>query len=144
MNSIDIQQNFALEDPILKKLCEEAQKDLTLGIQTILEKSLTDSAMCLKWWKILTSAQEKLKNLKNKRENTLKTKLSEFQPNPMVLRAVKEKQLSESLPEIVSMDNDIQHLIEVVGFLQGVYQIFQKFGFSIKNSLETLKLEKNI
>lgn len=135
---------FELDNNILKKLCEEAEKDLFLSPAVLTQKALTEASLQLKWLKILTSAQEKIKVLKREKQTLIAEGIKNLKGAESNLpRAFKEKAMLDN-PKIVEIEDLINEMIEIVGFLQGVYAIFAKFGFSIKNSTDLLKIEKSL
>ena len=132
-----------IENPMIARLCEEAERDLTLLPQNITQKSLADSAISLKWWKILQSAHEKLKKAKHLKDNGVESYWRKHMQIGGKPKAIVEREALNS-EDILKMTENIDQMLEVVGFLNGLYQIFAKHGYSIKNSLELLKLEKNL
>jgi len=122
------------------KLFETANSDFSLTPNNLVEKSLCEPGIALKWLRVLCSAQKKLKVLKDTKDKRLKERYIGF-VDPVLPRIAKEKQILES-DEFQNYEKQIQELSEIVQFLTGIYSIAAKLGFSIKNATELFKIEK--
>jgi RecA/RadA recombinase len=125
-----------------EQLFELADKDLRITPGTITEKSFIVSTLRLKWHKILFSAQDELRNRKKERAKLVDNEIKKSGKS-IVPRIQLEGLLSTS-PIIQEVDVSIEQLSNRVILLQGIMRIFDEYNYSIKNAIESLKLEKNL
>ncbi len=123
----------------MQNLYSDCCEDLDVNEMNIREKSLGQSAYAAKWSAIHFSENSLLSKMKNKKEEMIEAYTIEHGQ----LGIPKFASQSEAIKS-----NDIQKIVkaisvqeEVVKFSFEVAQIVRQHGFSIKNSIEILKLE---
>jgi hypothetical protein len=125
-----------------KNLYEEAKKDLNLTRFNIQEKSLLISSYRMKWVMIYFREKTKLKEFREGRKKLLKQKIDKQTKGDRsgIPRVQIERTIVESDNDLKRLDQAIKESEELVDFLQSLIGVFNDFGFTVKNSLDSIKL----
>lgn len=133
-----------MTDAIIKKIFEEANTDLGLTYSNLKEKSRVSSQLRLKWYSILFSYKTKLETEKKKLEELIQTEVNQLITYPNYSHLPKQKveiDVKRNSPTIKQAEQVIKSTEDVISFLGPVVEIFNDFGFTIKNSIEAAKLD---
>lgn len=129
------------ENDELNRYIDEFNNDIKLSLANIREKALMVSSIRGKWLSYLFKERENLARLKDLKALALKKKMEESK-NDSVLKLKTEE-------AIVKNDETMQKLAKLekitnsnLDYIERALSILQDFGFSIKNTIEVLKLEK--
>jgi len=125
---------------LLSKYIKEMTEDVKLTAFNIREKSLTCSSIWAKWISYLFLERENLQRIAAAKAKILKSKMSKT-ASTSLLRMKDEEKLEESdetLQKLAKMAKDTQDCID---YIERSLNVLSSFGFSIKNALESLKLQ---
>jgi hypothetical protein len=125
-----------------QELFKQAEADLRTSPANITEKSFIVASLRLKWWKVLFAAQDELRQKKKERVGFIDAEIKKS--GRVMIPRIQIEGLLASKPEVQEFDQRLDQLSNKVILLQGILKIFDEFGFTIKNSLDSLKLEKNL
>ena len=132
----------------LNKYEKDFQKDVKLSVGNLKEKSLMEASIKAKWASTLQAERTKGKLLAKTRDNfieKLRTELSETAAVGSYLAAKQQIETAlNSNPTLKRLRQEIADNRQVVELLEMYWQVVQGFGFTIKNSIETLKLDMGI
>ena len=128
-------------NPDMNRYILELRDDLTLTQMNLKEKSLTVSAIRTKWLNYYFLEKNNLKRIKAKREEIIKSKLaSGVQRSVLPLKNTdKISQEDENVKKLDSMSETVKTNID---FLERAMNILNDFPFTIKNSIDIIKLER--
>jgi len=123
----------------MQNLYEDASKDIDLNEMNIREKALCTSTFSAKWCAIQFSENCLLSKMKDKKEQMIEDYTLEHGQLGIPKfasqgEAIKSKDI-QKLSKAISVQE------EVVKFAFEISKIISNFGFTVKNSLEILKLE---
>jgi len=142
---IEDDENFfsSVSSPV-ERLFNLARQDLKLTRFNVQEKALTSSSYRIKWVMIFFKEKSKLKKYKEARVKILKLRTDESCNTTVrgTPRVQVERMVVESNEDIKKLDAAIKESEEIVEFLQHIVNIFTEFGFSVKNSIESIKLSE--
>jgi len=126
----------------IRILFEEAKKDLYVTETNIREKSLCTSSLRLKWTMIMLKEQANLNKIKEQKKLYINKKKEQLinMPEYVHKSAIQiDRELGES-DRVKKINNLINENQTLIAFLQQITNIFQDFGFTVKNSIDSLKL----
>jgi hypothetical protein len=131
--TIDIKNND------FKNYMNEFKEDTSLSLSNIREKSLMVSSMRAKWLGYYMAEKENLQRIQKTKANLLAKKV---ETGSSVLRLKNEDSLLQN-DETMKKLNTLQDITkENLDFLERAMNIMADFGFSIKNTVEILKLQQ--
>lgn len=126
----------------LAKYISELEDDVKLTVSSLREKSLTCSSIRAKWLSYYYKEKENMARIKSTKAKVLKQKMSESKCQDSVLRLKAEESIAkddETMKKLSKLAEVTQSNIE---YIEHAMDILANFGFSIKNAVEVLKLEK--
>lgn len=128
-------------NPDMNKYILELRDDLSLSQMNLKEKSLTVSAIRTKWLNYYFLEKNNLKRIKSKKDEIIKSKMgSNVQKSILPMKNVdKISQEDETIKKLDSMSEMVRNNID---FLERAMNILNDFPFTIKNSIDILKLER--
>jgi hypothetical protein len=154
------------ENRRLQEMHDSLIRDMTINVGNLKEKSLMEAAIQGHWVALMLKEKENLKLLRGKREELRKALLSASSVKPMkdgssdceektglskfetaygrssALRSSAE--IVASNPTIIALDKEIESCKECCQFLEFAWNIVHGFGYTVKNAIETTKLEAGI
>ena len=119
----------------------ELRDDLTLTQMNLKEKSLTVSAIRTKWLNYYFLEKNNLKRIKTKKDEIIKSKLgSSVQKSILPMKNTdKISQEDETIKKLDAMADIVKNNMD---FLERAMNILNDFPFTIKNSIDLIKLER--
>lgn len=132
---VEIKTNQTLNNYI-----KELQDDVKLNEYNLREKSLMCSSMWAKWTSYLFLEKENLQRIAEAKQKIIKKKMSESKVQDSVLRMKSEDKLSENDENVKRLNVLSKQTQDNIDFIERSLNIFANLGFSIKNSVEVLKL----
>jgi hypothetical protein len=119
----------------------ELRDDLTLTQMNLKEKSLTVSAIRTKWLNYYFLEKNNLKRIKTKKDEIIKSKLgSGVQKSILPMKNTdKISQEDETIKKLDVMADIVKNNMD---FLERAMNILNDFPFTIKNSIDLIKLER--
>ena len=128
-NAIEIKANQVLSNYI-----KELQDDVKLSEYTLREKSLMCSSLWAKWISYLYLEKDNLQRIADTKPKILKVQDS-------VLRLKSEEKISEKDENLKKLNVLSKQTQDNIDFIEHALNIFQQFGYNIKNVYEILKLD---
>lgn len=125
----------------LSKYSKELSDDIKLDEYNLREKSLLNSSIWAKWLNYLFVEKDNLERLNRAKTKILKSKLSDIKNTDSVLRLKSEDKIKENDENIQKINELIRQTNDSIDFIERALTIISNFGFSIKNSIEILKLQ---
>ena len=125
---------------LLAKYIKELADDVQLTQYNLREKSLMASSYWAKWLSYLYKEKENLQRISDAKQKILKKKMSENKMSDSVLRIKSEDKLNENdetLKKLALLHKTTQTNID---YITQALNIFQSFGFSIKNCIDIYKM----
>ena len=128
---------------ILTNYIKEFNGDVKLNEFNLKQKSLTCSSIWGKWISYLFLEKDNLQRISNAKQKMIKKKLdvnrSSMQDSILKMKA-EDKVLQND--EDISKLNILQHNTqECIDYIERALNVLSNFGFSIKNSIDVLKLQ---
>lgn len=125
----------------LTKYTQELEIDIKLDESNLREKSLLNSSLWAKWLNYLFVEKDNLERLNRAKQKILKSKLADNKNIDSVLRLKSEDKIKENDENIQKINELIRQTTDSIDFIERALTIISNFGFSIKNSIEILKLQ---
>jgi len=138
-----LEKNINLSNNMINTYYDELKEDLTITIANIRERAFLVSSTRSKWLMYLFKEKENLNKVKTKKKEIVASKLatSSSTTNNSLLRLKDEDKLENS--DVIKKLNTLaRQCQEVVDFLEYVLSIMNDYGFTIKNTIDLLKLEQ--
>lgn len=129
------------DNPDMNKYILELRDDLSLTQMNIKEKSLMVSAIRTKWLNYYFLEKDNLKRIKSKRESIIKSKLG-TSANKSILPMKNTDYICQEDETIKKLDKMSERVRNNIDFLERAMNILNDFPFTIKNSIDLLKLER--
>lgn len=138
------EKNIQLKNKTINSYYDELKQDTTLSIMNLREKSMMISSIRTKWIMYLFKERENLNRVKSKKKEllTLKLKESNSSASSSMLKLKNQESLAENNEDIQKLNRLTLHCQEVIEFLEYVINVLNDFGFTVKNSVDLLKLEQ--
>ena len=134
--SIEIKTN-----EILANYIKEFADDVKLSEFNLREKSLTCSSIWAKWISYLFLERENLHRIVEAKQKILKNKLASSKMQDSVLKMKSEEKIAENDENIKKLNVLFTNTQDCIDYIERSLNILSNFGFSIKNSIEALKLQ---
>jgi Mg2+ and Co2+ transporter CorA len=125
---------------ILTAYVKEFADDVKLTNFNLREKAMMCSSIWAKWLSYLYKEKENLTRISETRQKVLKQKMAGIKTGDSILRMKSEDKLAENdetLKKLKALEKKTQTNID---YIERALNILQNFTFSIKNTIETFKL----
>lgn len=132
---VEIKTNSTLSNYV-----KELQEDVKLSEYNLREKSLMCSSIWAKWTSYLFLEKENLQRIAETKQKIIKKKMAQNKMQDTVLRMKSEDKLSENDENVKRLNVLSKQTQDNIDFIERSLNILANFGFSIKNSIEALKL----
>lgn len=127
----------------LAKYIEELDDDVKLSLANLREKSLTCSSIRAKWLSYYYKEKENFARIKSTKAKVLKQKMEGNKATDSVLRLKSEEAIAKN-DETMQKLNKLSEVTQTnIEYIERAMDILSNFGFTIKNAIETLKLERS-
>ena len=133
---IEIKSNQVLSDYI-----KELQEDVKLNEYSLREKSLMCSSLWAKWISYLYLEKDNLQRIAEMKQKILKKQMATSKVQDSVLRMKSEEKISEKDENMKRLNMLSKQTQDNIDFIEHALNIFQQFGYNIKNVYEVLKLD---
>ncbi len=120
----------------------ELNDDMKVTKMNIREKSLMVSSLRVKWLNYYFKEKENLQRIKKAKDKIIKSKLGNNSLSNSVLKMKSEDVLSGNDEQVKKLNEMSERVKTNIEFLERAMNILNDFGFSIKNSIDILKLER--
>lgn len=143
-----IDDNISNLEKILNDYNQKFQEDVKLTPFNLKDKSLMEASIKAKWASTLQAERTRGKLLAKSRDaliETLKEELSGSVVNGAYMHARQQIDAAiNSNQTVKKLRQDIADNKQIVELLEMFWVVIQGFGFTIKNSIETMKLDMGI
>lgn len=139
---VDNDNAFAELNPDIKRIYSEAKKDLFLNETNIQQKALTQASLRVKWVMLLFSQKNKINKLKEQKNSVISSLKDKLATSPEYAHkaAIQIERMVQDSPKIKKVNELIFEEEQILSFIQQIVNIFNDFGFAIKNSIDTIKI----
>ena len=120
----------------------ELNEDMKVTKMNIREKSLMVSSLRVKWLNYYFKEKENLQRIKKAKDKIIKSKIGNNSLSNSVLKMKSEDVLSGNDEQVKKLNEMSERVKTNIEFLERAMNILNDFGFSIKNSIDILKLER--
>ena len=132
----------------LESIAAELKEDTVLKVDNLRNKALLEAQMKAKWASKLMFAKVRTKELK-KQHDILVNQLTEMCQKDLgnsSFLALKQKtdNFINNSSEVKALRQSMADNKQVIEFLEYCYEIMKGFGFTIKNSLDAMKMEMGL
>ena len=128
-------------NPNIKKYSDELSEDVKLTHENIMDKSLLVSSIWAKWLSYLYLEKDNLEKLTNLKQRLTKATLDNISHSDSILRMKSEKMLEQSDEKIQKVNALTKQTQNAIDFIERALGILSNFGFTVKNSLDAIKLQ---
>lgn len=128
-------------NPDMNRYVKELHDDMALSQMNLKEKSLMVSSIRTKWLNYYFLEKNNLKRIKNKKDEILREKINTSTPKSMLPLKNTDK-LSQEDERLQKLDYMSEIVRSNIDFLERAMNILNDFPFTIKNSIDILKLER--
>lgn len=125
---------------VLTNYMKELQDDVRLSTYNLREKSLMCSSLWAKWISYLYLEKDNLQRIADMKQKILKTQMQNNKVQDSVLRLKSEEKLTETNENLKKLNILSKQTQDNIDFIEHALNIFQQFGYNIKNVYEILKL----
>jgi hypothetical protein len=129
------------DNPDMTRYIKELKEDLVLNQRNLKEKSLMVSALKSKWLNYYFLEKSNLKRIKAKRDEIIRSKLSTGVQKSILPLKNTEKIANED-ENVKKLDILNERVKSNIDFLERAMNIINDFSYSIRNSIDILKLER--
>lgn len=129
------------DNPDMTRYIKELKEDLILNQKNLKEKSLMVSALKSKWLNYYFLEKSNLKRIKAKRDEIIKSKLSTSVQKSILPLKNTEKIANED-ENVKKLDILNDRVKSNIDFLERAMNIINDFSYSIRNSIDIIKLER--
>ena len=119
-------------NPDMNAYMEELKEDMKISKANIMEKSMLVGSLRTKWLNYYFKEKDNLRRIKAAKEKIIRSKV--------------DAKVSDSLLRMKSEDQKLNRMSETVRenieFLEKAMNILNDFGFTVKNAIDVIKLER--
>lgn len=134
--NIEIKSNSVLTNYI-----KELNDDVKLTNFNLREKSLLCSSIWAKWISYLFLEKDNLQRILDAKQKIIKSKMASSKVQDSILKMKSEEKMSENDENIKKLNALFKTTQDNIDFIERALSMLSSFGFNIKNSIETLKLQ---
>ena len=128
-------------NPDMNRYILELRDDLSLTQMNLKEKSLSVSAIRTKWLNYYFLEKNNLKRIKSKKDEIIRGKIANG-VSKSVLPLKNSDKIAQEDENIRKLDSMFEVVKNNIDFLERAMNILNDFPFTIKNSIDILKLER--
>ena len=130
-----------VENKELNRYTAELEKDVSLTVTNLREKSLLVSTIRSKWLSYYMKEKENMQRIQNTKTKILKSRMSDPSANTSVLRVKSEEALTQNDERLQKLSKLMQMTKENIDFIERAMNILSDFVWQIKNAIEIMKLQ---
>jgi ElaB/YqjD/DUF883 family membrane-anchored ribosome-binding protein len=140
-NDNSVNQVEFVENKELNRYTAELEKDVSLTVTNLREKSLLVSTIRSKWLSYYMKEKENMQRIQNTKTKILKSRMSDPSANTSVLRVKSEEALTQNDERLQKLSKLMQMTKENIDFIERAMNILSDFVWQIKNAIEIMKLQ---
>lgn len=119
---------------------EELKDDMRLSKANILEKALLVGSLRTKWLNYYFKEKDNLRRIRSAKEKILRTKAGSVSDS--LLRMKSEDSLAKNDETVIRLNKMSENVRENIEFLEKAMNILNDFGFTVKNAIDLIRLER--
>lgn len=139
-------ESIKIDNELIEKLYTELNEDMTVNIMNVRDKSMSVSAIRTKWVMKYFKENEMLKKLNKAKLQYIDKSIKELQVSDTSYRSMSRSRLEAHIfstdEKVKKIDKHIDSQKEVLQFMEYVLNIVADFNFTVKHTLDALKLEQ--
>lgn len=128
-------------NPDMNRYVEELKEDIRLSKGNILEKSLLVGSLRTKWLNYYFKEKDNYKRIKSTKEKIIRSKV-DSKISDSILRMKSEDSVSKNDENVIKLNKMMDNVKENLEFLEKAMNILNDFGFTVKNAIDLIKLER--
>lgn len=137
----DFQLKKVEGNPDLNAYMEELKDDMKISKANILEKSMMVGSLRTKWLNYYFKEKDNLRRIKSAKEKIIRSKV-DSKISDSLLRMKSEDQVCKNDERIVKLNRMSETVRDNIEFLEKAMNILNDFGFTVKNAIDVIKLER--
>jgi hypothetical protein len=137
---IDPDRNVLPE--LILKYNVDVEEDLNINQMNIKESSMQTPGLKTKWLMTYINERRLLTVLKNRKYDLVQSYIDANMGPGKIIPTLKIQ--AEHLPNVRELNDKITTQQDIVDYLEGVKDVFQKLDFTIKNVVDIIKLENSV
>ena len=120
---------------------EELRDDMRISKGNILEKSMMVGSLRTKWLNYYFKEKDNLRRIKAAKDKIIRSKV-DSNVSDSLLRMKSEDQVSRNDPNVQKLNRMTETVRDNIEFLEKAMNILNDFGFTVKNAIDVIKLER--
>ena len=142
INDVENQTEKQAEEDLLAPYVKELKEDVEITVHNIREKAMMSSSIRSKWLNYYFVEKKNREKLRKVREEILKSYAKKDGFSDSVIKIKSEQALAKNDPRIAQIDLLTAQNKAVIEYIEMAMNILNDFGYSVKNAIEVLKLER--
>ena len=127
---------------LILKYNVDVEEDLNINQMNIKEMSMQAPGLKTKWLMIFINERALLNALNSRKDDLIQSYISANMGPGKAYPVLKVK--AEETDQVKEYNKKIAKQQDIVDYLEGVKDIFQKLDFTIKNTIDVIKLESSM
>ena len=128
-------------NPDMNAYMEELKEDMKISKANIMEKSMLVGSLRTKWLNYYFKEKDNLRRIKAAKEKIIRSKV-DAKVSDSLLRMKSEDQVAKNDPNVQKLNRMSETVRENIEFLEKAMNILNDFGFTVKNAIDVIKLER--
>lgn len=128
-------------NPDMNSYMEELKDDMKISKANILEKSMMVGSLRTKWLNYYFKEKDNLRRIKAAKEKIIRSKV-DSKISDSLLRMKNEDKIARDDPNVAKLNRMYDTVRDNIEFLEKAMNILNDFGFTVKNAIDVIKLER--
>lgn len=128
-------------NPDLNSYMEELASDMKLSKANIMEKSMLVGSLRTKWLNYYFKEKDNLRRIKAAKEKIIRSKV-DSKVSDSLLRLKSEDQIAKNDETVKKLNRMYDSVRDNIDFLEKAMNVLNDFGFTVKNAIDLIKLER--
>lgn len=128
-------------NPDMNSYMEELKDDMKISKANILEKSMMVGSLRTKWLNYYFKEKDNLRRIKAAKEKIIRSKV-DLKISDSLLRMKNEDKIARDDPNVAKLNRMYDTVRDNIEFLEKAMNILNDFGFTVKNAIDVIKLER--
>lgn len=120
---------------------QELKDDMKVTKANIMDKSMMVGSLRTKWLNYYFKEKDNLKRVKSAKEKIIRMKV-DSKISDSILRMKSEDSIARNDPRVAKLNQMYDNVRENIEFLEKAMNILNDFGFTVKNAIDIIKLER--
>ena len=128
-------------NPDMNAYMQELKDDMKVTKANIMEKSMLVGSLRTKWLNYYFKEKDNLRRVKSAKERIIRSKV-DAKVSDSILRMKSEDAIARNDPNVAKLNRMYDNVRENIEFLEKAMNILNDFGFTVKNAIDVIKLER--